>query len=224
MPLTTESEEPELVAKSLQLLFDWLASERERADNGRRAERTPAMMLDEVKTNGHAEPVTRAWDASLARIERRVAELGETNEQRITVLRDAIGEFVGNELAQRDDEIEILKKRIATLQEQLAQKTAIDQQVDEIQKRLDEKAAQRDEAKRGPPGRQGERGARGERGLRGARGPAGKPASERPALIIGWKVDAERYRAVPYLADGRPGAELNLRPLFERFVAETGGS
>ena len=31
MPLAAESEEPELVAENLQLLFDWLARERERA-------------------------------------------------------------------------------------------------------------------------------------------------------------------------------------------------
>ena len=31
MPLTAESAEPELVAESLQLLFDWIATERERA-------------------------------------------------------------------------------------------------------------------------------------------------------------------------------------------------
>jgi hypothetical protein len=31
MPLTAESEEPELVAETLQRLFDWIARERERA-------------------------------------------------------------------------------------------------------------------------------------------------------------------------------------------------
>ena len=31
MPLTAESAEPELVAESVQLLFDWIATERERA-------------------------------------------------------------------------------------------------------------------------------------------------------------------------------------------------
>jgi len=30
-------------------------------------------MLDEAKTNGHAEPATRAWDARLVAIERRLA-------------------------------------------------------------------------------------------------------------------------------------------------------
>jgi hypothetical protein len=41
------------------------------------------MNLDEAKPNGHAEPVTRAWDARLARIEQRLADIAETGEQRI---------------------------------------------------------------------------------------------------------------------------------------------
>jgi len=151
-------------------------------------------MLGEVKTNGYSEPATRAWDASLARIERRLAELGEAGEQRIVVLRDALGEFIGNELATRDREIVTLQKHIATLQEKLDQKTAVDTQIDEIIKRVDARQAARDETKRGNKGDKGERG---ERGLRGARGPEGRPAPERPTLI-GWKVDAERYRAVRF--------------------------
>jgi hypothetical protein len=39
------------------------------------------MNLDEAKPNGHAEPVTRAWDARLARIEQRLADIAETGEQ-----------------------------------------------------------------------------------------------------------------------------------------------
>jgi len=34
MPLRAESAEPELVAESLQMLFDWIARERERATTG----------------------------------------------------------------------------------------------------------------------------------------------------------------------------------------------
>jgi hypothetical protein len=37
MPLATESEEPEAVAENLQLLFDWIASERERATTAPRS-------------------------------------------------------------------------------------------------------------------------------------------------------------------------------------------
>jgi hypothetical protein len=39
------------------------------------------MNLDEAKPKGHAEPVTRAWDARLARIEQRLADIAETGEQ-----------------------------------------------------------------------------------------------------------------------------------------------
>ena len=34
--------------------------------------------------------------------------------------------------------------------------------------------------------------------------------------------ERKTYRAFPVLADGRMGPELNLRPLFEQFVEETG--
>jgi hypothetical protein len=37
MPLTAESEEPQVVAENLQLLFDWIASERERATTAPRS-------------------------------------------------------------------------------------------------------------------------------------------------------------------------------------------
>ena len=118
-------------------------------------------MLDALKTNGHAEPATRAWGASLARIEHRLAELGEAGEQRIVVLRDALGEFIGNELATRDREISELRKHIAELEHEIARKSEVDQQIDEIVRRLDARQFARDEAKRGPNGLKGEKGNRG---------------------------------------------------------------
>jgi len=66
-------------------------------------------MLDEAKPNGHAEPATRAWDARLAAIERRLAalpaEIAETGERRVVILRDAIADFAAAELEKRDEEI-----------------------------------------------------------------------------------------------------------------------
>jgi len=110
-------------------------------------------MLDEVKPNGHAEPATRAWDARLARIERRLAampaEIAETGEQRVAILRDAIADFAAAELAKRDEEIERLKKQLADLQQKLEQQAAIDQRVHEISARLEEKQARRDRCKNG---------------------------------------------------------------------------
>jgi hypothetical protein len=103
-------------------------------------------MLDEAK-NGHAEPAARAWDARLARIERRLADIAEAGEQRIVILRDAVADFAAVELAKRDDEIVTLKKHIGDLERKLAQKTMVDEQVHEIAMRLEEKAARRDEAK-----------------------------------------------------------------------------
>jgi chromosome segregation ATPase len=106
-------------------------------------------MLDEAKTNGHAEPATRAWDARLARLERRLADIAEIGEQRVMVLRDAIADFAASELARRDAEIVSLKKQLADLQQKLEQQAAIDQRVHEISARLEEKQARRDRGKNG---------------------------------------------------------------------------
>jgi hypothetical protein len=82
-------------------------------------------MLDETKTkpNGHAEPVTRAWDARLTRVEQRLAglpvEIHETSEQRVLILRDALADFAAAELAKRDKEIVSLQKQLADLQQKL---------------------------------------------------------------------------------------------------------
>src|SRR5215472_17013030 len=110
-------------------------------------------MLDEAKANGHAEPVTRAWDARLATIERRLAalpaEIAETGEQRVAILRDAIADFAAAELAKRDEEIVSLKKQLADFQQKLKQQAAIDQRVPDISARLEERQARRDRGKNG---------------------------------------------------------------------------
>ncbi len=100
----------------------------------------------EKTTNGHAE-LTRATDAHVARIERRLAEITASGEQRVLALRDAIGEFVDAELAPRDEEIAILKKHVADLEHRFEQKMAVDQQVVEITARLEERQARRDRDK-----------------------------------------------------------------------------
>jgi len=176
------------------------------------------MMLDEVKTNGHAEP---AWDARLARVERRIAEIAETGEQRVAILRDAIGDFCSAELAQRDDEIRTLKAHIADLERQLVQKTAVDQRVAEVAAQLEERQARRDEAKRGPQGRQGPKGERGERGARGRNGVT--KTVKQTVKIRKWLVDTKNFTATAILSDGTPMAVLDLRPLFEEYHAQVGG-
>src|SRR5262249_12805971 len=108
-------------------------------------------MLDEIKPNGHAEPATRAWDKRLGAIERRLAalpaEIAESGEQRVAILRDAIADFAAGELRERDEKIAALKGEIADLQQKLEQQAAIDQRVHEISARLEEK--QRDRGKDG---------------------------------------------------------------------------
>ena len=106
-------------------------------------------MLDETKGNGHFEPVTRAWNDRLARIEQRLADIAESGEHRIVVLRDAIADFAAAELAKRDEEIVNLKKQLADFQQKLEQQAAIDQRVHEISARLEEKQARRDRGKNG---------------------------------------------------------------------------
>src|SRR5215472_154787 len=101
-------------------------------------------MLDEARTNGHADLPTRITDAAMARIERCLAELADSGEQRVVALRDAIGEFVDGELAQRDEAIAVLTKRVADLEYEFERKTAFDQQVHEIATRLEERLARRD--------------------------------------------------------------------------------
>src|SRR5215472_10433478 len=109
--------------------------------------------LDEAKPNGHAEPAMRAWDARLAAIERRLAalpaEIAETGEQRVAILRDAIADFAAGELRERDEKIAELKGEIADLQQKLKQQAAIDERVHEISARLEEKQARRDRGKNG---------------------------------------------------------------------------
>jgi hypothetical protein len=64
---------------------------------------------------------------------------------------------------------------------------------------------------------QGKRGTRGEAGERGLQGPRGADAPS----ICEWSIDPERYRATPILSDGSTGPPLELRALFERFMADT---
>jgi hypothetical protein len=132
-----------------------------------------------------------------------------------SVMAQFVAEF-GNELRDEfETKIKQQQDRIATLEEKLS----FEARFREMEMRNIERGERRNEAKRGPTGRQGERGARGERGPAGARGPAGRPATEKP--IIGWKVDAEHYRVVPFQSDGRPGPQaIELRPMFEKFLDE----
>ena len=38
-----------------------------------------------------------------------------------------------------------------------------------------------------------------------------------------WTVDAAKYRAIFFTTDGKPGQELNLRPLFVAYHGEVSG-
>jgi hypothetical protein len=66
-------------------------------------------------------------------------------------------------------------------------------------------------------GSRGQRGDSGERGFMGLRGERGTAA---PA-IESWLVDRAAYKATPIMSDGSRGSSLELRALFEQFLAET---
>jgi len=42
------------------------------------------------------------------------------------------------------------------------------------------------------------------------------------ATIREWKIDRARYVATPVMSDGREGPPLELRELFEQFLADAG--
>jgi hypothetical protein len=68
---------------------------------------------------------------------------------------------------------------------------------------------------------QGRRGVAGARGERGERGPKGDPGLS-GVTIRDWKIDRARYVATPVMSDGREGPPLELRGLFEQFLADAG--
>ena len=142
-------------------------------------------------------------------------EIAETGEQRVAILRDAFADFTAAELAQRDGEIRTLKQRIAELERELEQKTAVDQRVHEIAMRLEERAAGRDEAKRGPPGLKGDKGDKGDRGERGKSGIT--KIVKQTVGIKSWRVDPQAFTIAAELSDGSAMPVLNLRPLFESY-------
>jgi hypothetical protein len=51
------------------------------------------------------------------------------------------------------------------------------------------------------------------------RGPKGEPGLA--AQITALKIDRQRYRAVPFYSDGKPGPAIELRDLFQHFLNET---
>jgi hypothetical protein len=67
-------------------------------------------------------------------------------------------------------------------------------------------------------GKAGDRGLSGPRGMKGERGARG----EATPTITHWTTDCRHYRAIPSMSDGTFGAPLELRELFEQFVAEAG--
>jgi hypothetical protein len=67
-------------------------------------------------------------------------------------------------------------------------------------------------------GRSGYRGEAGETGPRGEKGEKGEPGT----TVVSWQLDRERYRVSPLMSDGTVGPMLELRQMFEQFLAEVG--
>lgn len=64
---------------------------------------------------------------------------------------------------------------------------------------------------KGPPGPKGERGRDGRdgKGLMGPRGEVGPRGSPAP-MLVGWRIDSDRYLVTPMYGDGSAGPPLNL--------------
>ena len=77
-------------------------------------------------------------------------------------------------------------------------------------------------ASAGPAGPQGVTGTKGDCGPSGAAGgigPQGKPGTS----INGWRIETASYSVFPIMSDGKHGPALELRALFEQFIAEVDG-
>src|SRR5262249_46283462 len=152
--------------------------------------RMETIMLD--RTNGH-EPVPVAWDSRMLALERGLAAVAEGGERRTEILRTAIGDFIVDELSKRDNEITSLRKCISDLERKRNEQTAVDRRVAEVAARLEERAARRDEGRRGPAGARGAKGDRGERGVPGKDG-----VTKTVRQFVGvqkWEIDAPNFTA-----------------------------
>jgi chromosome segregation ATPase len=144
-------------------------------------------------------------ETQVGKIAARLAEETARHDQQIADLTDE-----NVDLEQRLDAAE---KHAAELAAKLAEKAAVDLQVEEIIKRLDARQLARDQAKKGA---KGERGERGEKGATGARGPAGKPGKPAPTFHS-WHVDRKKFRVTVFFTDGTSLEPLDLMPLFEAY-------
>jgi chromosome segregation ATPase len=121
--------------------------------------------------------------------------------------------------ARRDDEIASLKKHISELEQRLLRQSSVDQHVHEIATRLDEQAARRDEAKRGPRGLQGPKGDRGESGAPGRDG----TNVTVNVKVMTWLLDPKRFTVQGVLKDGSRLPPIDMRPLFESYHDQIAG-
>ncbi len=71
----------------------------------------------------------------------------------------------------------------------------------------------------GPTGPQGPKGEHGLPGPTGRIGLQGKPGTS----INGWRIEPASYSVYPIISDDKPGPALELRALFEQFIAEVDG-
>src|SRR5262249_42526716 len=58
--------------------------------------------MKEERTDTERGSATRAWDSRFTKLEQRLAEIADSNEERVLALRDAVSEFSATELATRD--------------------------------------------------------------------------------------------------------------------------
>jgi hypothetical protein len=91
--------------------------------------------------------------------------------------------------------------------------------------KIAESLRERSRGEVGPQGYRGERGERGERGVQGPQGERGRPGKDGvdfSLAIKGWKVDRLAYTITPAMSDGSDGPALDLKPLLQQFLDDTG--
>ena len=185
------------------------------------------------------EPETDRPEA-VVRPDNRVAWLSDVNslinfahkrssKRMLKVVSEALGEFLAEQLNDLRREFgrapetldappakfAELELENAKLRASLGELTAKVGELDFIVERLRVEAR----GPAGPPGPRGRDGADGQRGPRGERGAMG-PAGPR---TIGWETEDSTFVAWPLGSDGRKGAALHLRGMFESYHAQVEG-
>lgn len=148
--------------------------------------------------------IARQLHANAARITEAVATRLEAIEERLLAIeahyRSVKAKFgeVRSEIAALRLENAQAKAAVAELRAQVGELSFVSERL-----KVENKGPV---GPRGMMGRDGRDGPRGEPGIRGERGETGSAAP----MIVGWRIDSDRYLVTPQYSDGSSGPPLNL--------------